>query len=45
LRLYLEANVLVKVFKLEEDSDKIIELVSLFDRKEGWYGLTSKWAS
>jgi len=44
LRLYLEPSVLVKVFKLEENSDKMIDLINLFDKREGWCGFTSKWA-
>lgn len=45
MRLYLEPSVLVKVFKLEESSDKMLGLVGLLDRKEGWYGFTSKWST
>jgi len=44
LRLYLEPSVLVKVFKVEDNSDKMIDLLSLFYRKEGWSGFTSKWS-
>jgi len=44
LRFYLEPSVLVKAFKLEENSDKIIDVINLFDRKEGWHGFTSKWS-
>jgi len=42
LKFYFEPSVLVKVFKLEENSDKMIDLINLFDRKEGWCGFTSK---
>ena len=44
MRFYLEPSVLVKAFKLEENSDKIIDIINLFERKEGWYGFTSKWS-
>jgi len=44
LRLYLEPSVLVKAFKVEENSDKMIDLIDLFNRKMGWRGFTSKWS-
>lgn len=44
MRLYLEPSILVKMFKNEQDSDKIIELLDLFDRKAEWSGFTLKWS-
>ena len=43
MRLYLEPSVLVKIFKVEENSDKMINLIDLINEREEWAGYTSKW--
>ncbi len=44
MKLYLEPSILVKMFKREEDSDKIIEIISGIDSKPEWAGYTSRWS-
>src|SRR5271157_3055988 len=44
MRLYLEPSILVKLFKNERDSDKVIEIVSMMDRDDTWSACTSSWS-
>ena len=44
MRLYLEPSVLVKLFKREPDSGKMIELVAAIDNRRDWFGCTSRWS-
>jgi predicted nucleic acid-binding protein len=44
LKLYLEPSVLVKLFKREQDSAKMIDLIAVVDEKKGWYACTSRWS-
>jgi predicted nucleic acid-binding protein len=45
LRLYLEPSVLVKLFKNERDSAKMIEVIGAIDSKREWFGCTSSWSA
>lgn len=44
MRLYLEPSVLVKLFKSETDSSRMIEIVSRTDMNVGWSSFTSSWS-
>jgi predicted nucleic acid-binding protein len=44
LRLYLEPSVLVKLFKREPDSEKMINVVGAVDERRDWFGCTSRWS-
>jgi predicted nucleic acid-binding protein len=44
MRLYLESSVLVKLFKRENQTDKMIEVVSRVGEWSGWFGYSSRWA-
>lgn len=35
---------MVKLFKAESGSDRVIRLVSLIDKNPSWYGISSKWS-
>jgi hypothetical protein len=44
LRLYLEPSVLVKLFRKEPDSGKMIDVVGAIDERPDWFGCTSRWS-
>jgi len=44
LRLYLEPTVLVKLFKREHDSDKMLDIMEAIDTRTQWFGCTSAWS-
>jgi len=44
LRLYLEPSVLVKLFKREPDSEKMINVMAAIDERRDWFGCTSRWS-
>jgi len=44
LRLYLEPSVLVKLFKKEPDSARMVELLGAIDERRDWYACTSRWS-
>jgi len=44
LRLYFDSSVLVKLFKIEADSDKTIEVMAALDKEKSWHGYTSNWS-
>jgi predicted nucleic acid-binding protein len=44
LRLYLEPSVLVKLFKREQDSAKMIDLIAAMDEERRWFACTSRWS-
>jgi len=44
LRLYLEPSVLVKLFKRDPDSAKMIDVVGAIDERRDWFGCTSRWS-
>jgi predicted nucleic acid-binding protein len=44
LRLYLEPSVLVKLFKREHDSSKVLDIVEAIDSRTGWFACTSAWS-
>jgi len=44
LRLYLEPSVLVKLFKKELDSEKMISVIGAIDERRDWFGCTSRWS-
>lgn len=44
MKLYLEPSVLVKMFKREEGSDKVLEVISSIDSRPEWVGRTSRWS-
>lgn len=44
MRLYLDSSILVKLFKMENDSDKAVEVVALLDKEKSWRGYTSSWS-
>jgi predicted nucleic acid-binding protein len=44
LRLYLEPSVLVKLFKTENGSAKMVDVLSAVDRHRKWYACTSRWS-
>lgn len=44
MRIYLETSVLVKLFKHEVDSDKMIEVISRLDMDARWEAFTSAWS-
>jgi len=43
LRLYLEPSVLVKLFKKEPNTEKMIDVVGAIDERRDWFGCTSRW--
>ena len=45
MRLYLEPSVLVKLFKREHDSEKLINIIGSINERRDWFGCTSKWSS
>ena len=45
MRLYLEPTVLVKLFKREDDSEKLLGIVEAIDTKKPWFGCTSVWSA
>jgi len=45
LRLYLEPSVLVKLFKKERDSAKMIDLIGTIDSQGEWFACTSTWST
>lgn len=44
MRLYLEPSVLVKLFKKEPDSAKMIDLMGAMDKRRDWFACTSRWS-
>ena len=44
MRLYLEPSVLVKLFKREPDSEKIINVMGVIDERRDWFGCASRWS-
>jgi len=40
----MEPSVLVKLFKIEEGSSKIIDIINAIDTKKDWAGVTSVWS-
>jgi predicted nucleic acid-binding protein len=44
LRLYLEPSVLVKLFKKEDDSAKMLDIIEAIDRGTQWFACTSAWS-
>ena len=44
MRLYLEPSVLVKLFKKEPDSSRMVELLGAFDERRDWFACTSRWS-
>ena len=44
MRLYLEPSVLVKLFKRESDSEKMISVMAAIDERRDWFGCTSIWS-
>ncbi len=44
MRLYLEPSVLVKLFKREQDSSRMIDLVAAVDEGKQWFACTSRWS-
>lgn len=44
MRLYLEPSVLVKLFKREQDSGKMIDLIAVMDKEKKWFACTSRWS-
>ncbi len=44
MRLYLEPSILVKLFKREPDSEKMINVMAAIDERRDWFGCTSRWS-
>lgn len=44
MRIYLEPSVLVKLFKKEQDSGKMIDLIAVVDEEKQWFACTSRWS-
>lgn len=44
MRLYLEPSILVKIFKHEEGSEKVADIISFIDSRSDWAGYTSRWS-
>jgi predicted nucleic acid-binding protein len=44
MRLYLEPSVLVKLFKKEPDSNRMIDLLGALDERRDWFACTSRWS-
>jgi len=44
LRLYLEPSVLVKLFKREDDSSKMLDVMEAIDGGTEWFACTSAWS-
>gem|GEM_PF-3322193 len=44
MRLYLEPSVLVKLFKKEDHSTKMIDLIATVDDEKDWFACTSRWS-
>ena len=44
MRLYLEPSLLVKLFKKEPDSNRMIELQGPLDERRDWYTCASRWS-
>jgi predicted nucleic acid-binding protein len=45
LRLYLEPSVLVKLFKREQDSAKMLDVIAAVDTEAQWFACTSAWST
>lgn len=45
MRLYLEPSALVKLFKREPDSEKMIDIVAAINERRDWFGCTSRWST
>ncbi|MCJ7455774.1 PIN domain-containing protein [Candidatus Bathyarchaeota archaeon] len=44
MRLYLEPSVLVKLFKKEPDSARMVDLLGAIDERRDWFACTSRWS-
>lgn len=44
MRLYLEPSVLVKLFKKEPDSTRMVDLLGAIDERRDWFACTSRWS-
>lgn len=44
MRLYFEPSVLVKLFKRERDSEKMINIIGAVNECRDWFGCTSRWS-
>jgi predicted nucleic acid-binding protein len=44
LRLYLEPSILVKLFKREQESAKVLEIITAVDTEAQWFACTSAWS-
>ena len=44
MRLYLEPTVLVKLFKAERDSARMLDVMGAIDTTAEWFGCTSAWS-
>lgn len=44
MRLYLEPSVLVKLFKREDHSTKMADLITTVDEERDWFACTSRWS-
>jgi predicted nucleic acid-binding protein len=44
LRLYLEPSVLVKLFKKEPDSTRMVDLLDATGERRDWFACTSRWS-
>ena len=44
MRLYLEPSVLVKLFKREDDSSKMLDVMEAIDGGTEWFACTSAWS-
>lgn len=45
MRLYLEPSVLVKLFKREQDSAKMLDVIAAVDTEAQWFACTSAWST
>ncbi len=45
MRLYLEPSVLVKLFKREQDSTKMLDVIAAVDTEAQWFACTSSWST
>ena len=45
MRLYLDSSVLVKLFKIETDSNTMVEILAAIGEERGWAGFTSQWST
>ena len=44
MRLYLEPSVLVKLFKQERNTAKMIDIIDAIDQRAQWFACTSAWS-